>query len=116
NDGHAAHTRVLGEGPEIVVIDAPDWRTAAARKARDEALAAGKIPLLPDEDEMTRAMGAAVQNHPQAAALLAEGKAEHSLYWADPETWTRLRTRPDWITEQHGRPVFVDYKGLALDT
>lgn len=110
NDGHAAHTRVLGEGPEIVVIDAADWRTAAARAARDKALAEGKTPLLPDEDEMTRAMAATVHNHPEAAALLAEGQAEQSLYWTDPSTWTRLRTRPDWITEQHGRRVFVDYK------
>ncbi|WP_280194199.1 PD-(D/E)XK nuclease-like domain-containing protein [Nocardia farcinica] len=110
NDGHAVHTRVLGEGPEIVVIDAPDWRTAAARAARDQALAEGKTPLLKHEDEMTRAMAAAVHDHPQAAALLAEGKAEQSLYWVDPETWIRLRTRPDWITEQRGRRVFVDYK------
>lgn len=110
NDGHAAHTRVLGEGPEIVVIDAKDWRTAAARTARDEALAAGKIPLLPDEDEMTRAMAATVHNHPEAAALLADGMAEQSLYWTDPVTWVRLRTRPDWITQRDGRVVFVDYK------
>ncbi|MEU2013061.1 PD-(D/E)XK nuclease-like domain-containing protein [Nocardia sp. NPDC019302] len=110
NDGHAAHTRVLGEGPEIVVVDAPDWRTAAARAARDEALAAGKIPLLPHEDEMTREMAAVVRDHPEAAALLAEGKAEQSLYWTDASTWTRLRTRPDWITEIDGRTVFVDYK------
>lgn len=107
NDGHAAHTRVLGEGPEIVVIDAPDWRTVAARTERDEAIAAGKIPLLPHEDAMTRDMAAAVHRHPEAAALLEDGIAEHSLYWTDPATWTRLRTRPDWITT---RDIWVDYK------
>ncbi|WP_328439180.1 PD-(D/E)XK nuclease-like domain-containing protein [Nocardia puris] len=110
NDGHAAHARVLGEGPEIVVIDAPDWRSSTARKERDAALAEDKIPLLPHEDEMTRAMAEAVHEHPRAAALLVDGLAEHSLYWTDPTTWTRLRTRPDWITVLGGRTVFVDYK------
>lgn len=110
NVGHAAHTRVLGEGPEIVVVDAKDWRTAAAKAVRDEALAAGNIPLLPEEDEMTRAMAAAVHCHPEAADLLADGMAEQSLYWTDPATWTRLRTRPDWITQRDGRIVFADYK------
>ncbi|MBQ1118480.1 hypothetical protein KBY56_37870, partial [Streptomyces sp. C3-3] len=29
--GHAAHLLVLGEGPELEVIDAPDWKKVATR-------------------------------------------------------------------------------------
>ena len=39
--GTAAHMYVLGAGPVIVLIDAPDWRTKAAQDAREEARAQG---------------------------------------------------------------------------
>lgn len=111
NEGHAAHKYVLADdSTEIAVIDAPDWRTADAKAARATAFAEGKIPLLPHEDETARAMAAAVHRHPEAAALFGDGIAEQSMYWNDPATWTRLRSRPDWITHIDGRIVFVDYK------
>jgi hypothetical protein len=45
NFGTLCHELLLG-GKNIVVVEAPDWRTNAAREARDMALAAGKIPVL----------------------------------------------------------------------
>src|SRR3954471_5458063 len=47
--GHAAHKLVLGVGPELVGVDAPDWRTNAAKAQRDEARARGAVPLLVHE-------------------------------------------------------------------
>jgi hypothetical protein len=37
---------VLGKGAEIAIVDADDWKTKAAKEAREEARAAGKTPLL----------------------------------------------------------------------
>lgn len=103
--GHAAHRLVLGAGPDIVVIDAEDWRTKAARAQRDEALAAGQVPLLPHEHEVVVAMAAKLREHPVAAALFHpdRGQPEQSLFWADPATGVRCRARLDWM------PYFTAY-------
>ena len=44
--GSAAHALVLGKGRTIEPIEADDYRTKAARDKRDEARAAGKLPVL----------------------------------------------------------------------
>jgi len=44
--GEVVHSMVLGGGREIEVIDADDWRTKAAREAREAAKLSGKIPML----------------------------------------------------------------------
>lgn len=108
--GSAAHKYVLGEGAEIEVIDAKDWRTTAAKEAKAAAHRAGRVPILVKDDLVAREMAAAVLAHPVAADLLAEGSAEMSLYWNDPIAWVRLRARLDWMTEYGNRLTLVDYK------
>lgn len=44
--GSIAHELILGQGGGFVVLDFDDWRTKAAKEARDEAVAAGKTPIL----------------------------------------------------------------------
>lgn len=49
------HDLLLGGGADIVEVDAKDLRTDAAKKARDEALAAGKNPIIKAKlDELRR--------------------------------------------------------------
>jgi len=111
--GHAAHRLVLGVGPELVVVDAPDWRTRAARDARDAAHAAGQVPLLAAEYDVVQAMAAALREHPLAGPLLdpSTGRPEVTAAWIDTNTGTWLRARYDWLRDQtHGRPIIVDYK------
>src|SRR5262249_14947890 len=47
--GSAAHEMMLGGSDRIVVVEADSYRTKDAQTARDEAYAAGKTPLLPDQ-------------------------------------------------------------------
>lgn len=117
DEGHALHRHVLGVGAEIDVIDAPDWRTKAAKQARANAYAAGRIPLLPADDARIRDMAVAVLDHPEAADLFADGDPELSIWWDDPETGLRLRARPDWMTVRRGRRVLGDLKktGKGVD-
>lgn len=110
--GTAAHTLLLGFGPEPHVIDADSYRTKAAQQERDEAYARGDVPLLPKEFDAVQAMVTAVRQHPRASELLSAGKAEQSLFWTDPTTGVLCRARPDWLRAD----AVVDYKGLALDT
>lgn len=111
--GRLAHVMVLGEGSEVAVVDARDWRSKAAREARDEAYIAGKIPALASEVQTAEAMREAVFANSVARTLLFRGKAEVSWYADDPETGIRLRARPDWLPDGDGRPMIVDYKTAA---
>lgn len=111
--GSAAHQMVLGAGPELMVVNAEDWRTKAAREARDEAYAAGLVPLLLAEFEQVQQMAAALRRHPAASALLAEGSGqpEQSLFWTDQPAGVWRRARLDWLPFATGRRLVVpDYK------
>lgn len=113
--GHAAHAEVLGTGPELVVVEANDWRTKAAKEARDAAYAKGAVPLLPADYDVVQDMAAALRRHPLAGALLQpdRGKAEQTLIWQDAETGVWRRALVDWLAFAAGagrRPIFVDYK------
>jgi len=45
NFGQICHKLLLG-GKDLVIVDAPDWRTAIAREQRESAMQAGKLPVL----------------------------------------------------------------------
>lgn len=112
--GRAAHEEVLGTGGGIEVVDAADWRTADAKKARDAAYEAGKTPLLPKDYATVQAMAEQIKRHPIAGALFqpGTGKPEQSLFWKDPESGVICRARLDWLpTQVKGRRLVIgDYK------
>lgn len=112
--GHAAHLLVLGEGPELAVIDYPDWRKKDAQTERDEAYAEGKTPLLTKDHDMVLAMAEAIRQHPLAGPLFAPGTgvAERSIFWTDPATGIRCRVRPDYLKQLPGLTLTVDYKTI----
>lgn len=115
--GRAAHAAVLGVGGPICIVDAEDWRTKAAREARDEAHAAGQTPLLTADYEKVKAMAAALREHPRAAALLdpESGRAEVSAFWHDERFGIDRRARFDWLPDAvtDGVMVMPDYKSTA---
>lgn len=109
--GHAAHARILGVGLDVVTIDAPDWRTKAAKDAADEARAAGKVPLLAHEVAKVDAMALALEDHPEARRILTHpGRAEVSMWWHDERTGVACRGRVDYLAETPAGLVNVDYK------
>lgn len=108
--GRVVHTLVLGVGGEVVVVDADNWLTKAAKEQRAAAYESGATPLLTAEYDAALAMRDAVMAHPVAAELFSDGVAEQSGWWADEDTGITLRFRPDWMTELDGRPVCVDLK------
>lgn len=113
--GHLAHKLILGKGADLVVVDAPDWRTKDAREARDQAHELGLVPVLESQLANAEQMRAAVLEHELAGPLFAEGRAEVSMYAGDPDTAVRLRGRADWLTNGNvinigDRLLIVDYK------
>lgn len=114
--GHVAHSLVLGAGPEIVAIDADDWRTKDARTQRDEAYTAGQVPVLASDYAAAEALAESVKAHPRAAELLrpGSGKPEVSLFWTDEESGVDIRGRLDWLPNpSDGRMVVPDFKTAA---
>ena len=114
--GNAAHKLVLGNGPELVVIEHDMWNTKAAKAEVAEARERGAIPLKQHEMDMVTGMAAAIRQHPLAAALLdpAYGAPEQSGFWIDGPTGIRRRVRFDWLPSiQEGRLIIPDYKTAA---
>ncbi|WP_145503203.1 PD-(D/E)XK nuclease-like domain-containing protein [Streptomyces sp. CFMR 7] len=114
--GNAAHKLVLGNGPELAVIDHDTWNTKAAKAEVAEARERGAIPLKQHEMDMVTGMAAAIRQHPLAAALLdpAYGAPEQSGFWIDGPTGIRRRVRFDWLPSiQEGRLIIPDYKTAA---
>jgi hypothetical protein len=113
--GHVVHGLVLGDGPQIVPIDADDWRTKDARAQRDEAYAAGQVPILASEYAEAAACAASVKAHLLAGPLFDDGRAEVSLFWDDEQTGVKMRGRLDWIRDspKYPRVVGVDLKTAA---
>ena len=108
--GKLAHTLILGEGSDIVMVDADNWLTKAAKEQRAAAYEAGAIPVLRDDYEAAHRMRLSVFAHDTAAALFREGQAELSGFFTDEPTGTALRFRPDFMTELDGRVTCVDLK------
>ncbi len=114
--GNAAHKTVLGNGPDLILVDHPEWTTKEAKAEVAAARAQGGIPLKRHELDMVEAMAAAIRRHPLAAALLdpAFGAPEQSGFWIDGPTGIRRRVRFDWLPSVHsGRLIIPDYKTAA---
>ncbi|MGW6395439.1 PD-(D/E)XK nuclease-like domain-containing protein [Streptomyces sp. NPDC055103] len=114
--GTAAHRVVLGDGPELVAIEADDWRTKAAREERDAVAAAGGLALLAADYDRVHDMADVIRRHPIASALFApgSGRPEVSGFWRDELTGVMRRVRFDWLPHPRGgRLIVPDYKTTA---
>lgn len=117
--GSTAHTVLLGKGAEIDVIDAKDWRTKAAREAKEAACAAGKTPILAADHERVEVMVEAARMQLTAIGLgdvfgRAIGR-EVSFFAEVQECLCRCRVDALAVEERAGRPLLVayDYKTTA---
>lgn len=106
--GTASHALLLeGTDAGVVVIDAKDWRTNAAKEARDQAYVAGLTPLLTHVWAEVQTMVAATRQqlarHKDGGAGMFgnAGKPEQTLIWQEDEVWCRARL--DWL-----RPDAID--------
>lgn len=113
--GTACHALLLQRGKTIQVVDAEDWRTNAAKQARDDARNAGKTPLLRKQYDaallMAQAAREQIKVHEEAADAFLVGTPEQTLIWTEVvdgfEVWCRARL--DWLPPE-GWNVLYDYK------
>ena len=111
--GTAAHSLLLdGDESGLVIVDADDWRTKAAKEARDVARSSGKTPLLSRQIAKVRAMVKAAKDAVASSELAGvfDGSInEHSIYWNEGDI--RCKARPDLIND--AMRLIVDYKTCA---
>lgn len=113
--GTAAHHVLLGVGPELVVIDADNYRKGENRVKRDKTYMADKTPVLQHQMDMVNEMAAAARRDLVAGPLLLEGSGEPevSFFWIDGPTGIRCRARVDFLSvlrNKDGRLIILDYK------
>jgi hypothetical protein len=111
--GSAAHRVVLGEGAKLIVIEAENYLTKAAKTAKAEALEAGNIPLLAKDKLIVDEMAAALRKDKLAMALLdaRRGKREQALVWQCTRTGIWCRALVDHLPDPgSGRLKLGDYK------
>ena len=108
--GEAAHALLVGEGREVAVIEAENYRSNAAKDARDKARAENKTPLLPHQLATVTAMADAARaqlaRHEARAFLDPKNLSERTLIWKEGPTW--LRARPDRMRADGA--IIWDYK------
>jgi len=110
--GTASHSILLEGVSKIEVIVADDWKKQATRDLRDEARAAGFVPLLSRQADAVVAMveAAKVQlaaHDVQPTLFGPEGHAERTLAW-DDDGGVACRARPDWLADDC--TLIADYK------
>jgi hypothetical protein len=101
--GNALHGLLLEADAKIDIVEADNWRTKAAQEARDESLAAGRNPMLPQEADAVEQMAAAVNKQLDALPIeprpFTLGKPEQTLVWEDHGVL--CRSRVDWLFDDH---------------
>lgn len=109
-EGTVLHQLLLGTPPSAEIIEAADYRTAAAREARDAAAAAGRLPVLarrwPELQAIAGQARQSIAGVPELAPMLdAEARSEATLIWQDLGG-VLCRARVDRMVPGAGSPMF----------
>lgn len=102
NIGELCH-RLLLEGHEenIVLIDAENFLTKAAKTERDQAYKDGKVPILARDMAPIRTMVAMAKHfveQTEIAGIFESGRPEVTVTW--DEDGLLCKARPDWLSDE----------------
>lgn len=110
--GSLVHELLLGRGPGITVVEANDWRTKAAKAARDEARDAGKTPVLAKAFLAAKKAAKALEAGLANRGVVFDGESEVTLVWqelaAAGPIWCRARL------DHLKRPIIYDLKTTGI--
>lgn len=112
--GSVFHKEILGKGQELAVLPFKDYRSNAAKDARDQALRDGLQPCLEEQHERAAAMASAARRQmrrwPDLALAMAGGIPERTLIWRE-DNGIMCRMKLDW--QPHTGLIFPDWKSTA---
>jgi hypothetical protein len=112
--GTAVHDIFLEGVDKMEVIEAENWRTKAAKEARDIAYLAGKIPLLKHQVADVMAMSIAIEQqmaeHQETPFAFTDGKPQQTLIWQEGGVWCKAML--DW--KPNASAIFTDLKTTGV--
>lgn len=107
--GSAAHALALGKGAEVIGLEFDDWRSKAAREAREAHEAQGKLVFKIKDYERLVAMTDVIR--PVIADLVGDNaRAEEAMFWQG-RTGGWRRGKVDVMSSD--RAIIVDYKTVT---
>lgn len=112
-EGTIVDELLIGDPDRIVVVDAPDWRTKAANKQRDEASAAGKIPVLTETAARCATLVARLRDALDRNGVdLASAALKRRLFWRSENV--ECSGEPDIVDHGYAPPMIVDIKSTTI--
>lgn len=102
--GTAIHDALLEGVDRIIPLDYPDWRTKAAKEARAQVRADGRIPMLMHKavivEKAVMAAKAFIANS-ELAGIFDSGRPEQTILWHEnPDDSMMCKCRPDWLGDE----------------
>lgn len=114
--GLVFHSLLLEGGAGLEIIDASDWRTNAAKTARDEARSAHRIPVLRGKVEETKVAVEIIRSRMVDMGLDLDGKSELPVTWTESSALgpVRCRAKLDHVIERRGRIIDIKTTGGSV--
>jgi hypothetical protein len=82
--GSLLHRLLLGAGPEVVEVPHDDWRTKAAKEAREEARSRGALPVLEHKLAQADYVARMLSGRLRERGILLDGDSEVKVTWEEP--------------------------------
>jgi hypothetical protein len=116
NFGQVCHKVLLG-GKELVVVDAPDWRTNKAKEERDAALESGQIPVrIGRYAEAVKLIGVVTNALFDSWRIALTGQSELTAIWNCHGAWCQGRLDHLILHGSKKRPsgaLILDFKFIT---
>lgn len=116
--GNVGHRLVLGKGRDFKPLPFDDWRTKAAQAARDEARAAGLVPIKEDDFAQAAVMAESVRVQLLERGITLDGESEIAVEWHEPTEHGPVLCRAmfDYAWIEHGKILDLKFTDNAAQT
>ena len=111
--GTLIHTLLLGDGPELEVVEADSWRTKAAREAREAARERGALPVLTEKLNEAQATVEVLRDRLADFGIVLDGESEVPIEFTEraPNGLVTCRAMLDHVKLDEG--VIYDVKTIS---
>jgi hypothetical protein len=91
--GNVVHTLVLGKGKRFEVLDFEDYKTKAAREAREAVRAEGKVPILGPDYDRAHEIAERIRAEIGSRSVVLDGQSEVVIAWTEDTLWGPVECR-----------------------
>jgi hypothetical protein len=113
NTGHIIHKLLLGKGAAVEVLNVKEYRSNADKALRDEALAAGRIPVKAHEYEKLQMAAESIRANLAIEGVSLRGESEVAFEFTDQgkNGPVLCRARMDHVVFEQG--LIYDIKSIS---